>query len=75
MIFQILSWLAFAVSLIGSYLNIKKIHWCFVLWFLANIFWVVSDIMASLYAQAALNFVFAVVSVWGFFHWKKTKST
>jgi hypothetical protein len=65
------TWLLAIVSLVGTYLNIKKQKVCFVIWGVTNALWVLYDTSIGAYAQAALMLSYFVLAVHGFYEWKK----
>ena len=48
------TWLLAVVSLVGTYLNIKKQKACFIIWGVTNALWVLYDFSIGAIAQAAL---------------------
>jgi len=62
-----------AVALVGLIFNIRRRRVCFVLWLLSNGYWCYYNFAAGEYAQAVLFAVFFVVSIIGFFAWRKSK--
>jgi len=69
------TWLLAVVSLIGTYLNIKKQKICFVIWGFTNALWVLYDTSIGAYAQAALMLSYFVLAVHGFYEWRKGTKT
>ncbi len=65
------TWLLAVVSLVGTYLNIKKQKVCFVIWGFTNALWVLYDTSIGAYAQAALMLSYFVLAVHGFYEWRK----
>jgi nicotinamide riboside transporter PnuC len=65
------TWVLAGVSLIGTYLNIKKHRTCFIIWGFTNALWVFYDTSIGALAQAALMFCYFVLAVHGFYEWKK----
>jgi hypothetical protein len=65
-----MQWIVFVIALIGAVLNIVKLRWCFVLWLVSNGFWLVHNIAAGDFPQAACYAIFFVISIWGFVAWK-----
>lgn len=70
-----LDWSAILVilSLIGTFLNVKKNPWGFVFWLVSNTFWVVYDCMMGLYSQAFLFLVYDIFAAWGLWSWTRDK--
>ncbi len=69
------TWLLAVVSLVGTYLNIKKQKICFVIWGFTNALWVLYDASIGAIAQAALMFSYFVLAVHGFYEWRKGTKT
>jgi hypothetical protein len=69
------TWLLAIVSLVGTYLNIKKQKICFVIWGFTNALWVLYDTSIGAYAQAALMLSYFVLAVHGFYEWRKVTKT
>jgi len=65
------TWLLTIASVIGTVANIKKKRWCFYVWFLTNLAWVVVNIMIGLYSAAALFAVYTGLAIWGIISWGK----
>ena len=68
---DIIGWLVTAVCLAGTILNVKKVRWCFHLWAVGNIAWVVIDIHNRLYSRALLDLVQLALAIWGLWEWRK----
>jgi nicotinamide riboside transporter PnuC len=66
-----IDWIVAVMSIAGVITNILKNKWCFVLWFISNVAWIIIDIQKEMYAQAAVFFVYAVTCIWGFIQWSK----
>lgn len=64
-------WLVTVLSLIGVVLNIYKRAECFAVWSVTNVAWMLYDIRIGAYPQAAMFFVYFVLSVWGLIRWRK----
>ena len=64
-------WLVTVASLVGTVANIKRLRWCFLIWFVTNIVWTVYDWRLGAPAQAALGAVYVGLAVWGFYAWRK----
>jgi nicotinamide riboside transporter PnuC len=61
---------AACVSLVGAYLNAKKNLYSFIIWSVANIFWVIYDLSVGAYFQAALFVCYLSMNIYGFYCWK-----
>lgn len=58
------------VSIIGVWLNIKKMRACFYLWSATNFSWMIVDFYREIYAQSALFFIYFILAIYGFFAWR-----
>lgn len=65
------SWIATIIALAGTILNCKKIKWCFWLWTLTNVMWLIYDIKNGTYSRAVLDFVQLVLAIYGIKEWSK----
>jgi nicotinamide riboside transporter PnuC len=66
-----LHWSIMVLSLVGCWLNIRK-HWSgFAIWAVTNAAWMMIDLAAGLYAQAALFFVYLLLAIYGLVAWRK----
>lgn len=67
-------WIVTIISLIGSVLNAKKSKWCFYVWILANVLWLIYDIHIGLYSRAALDTIQTIICISGIIYWKKEEN-
>lgn len=70
-----LYWAVAAAAIVGVVLNIRKHVACFHVWFCTNLVWAYADLRHGLPAQAALQVVYAVLSVYGIVQWKRMETT
>jgi hypothetical protein len=68
---DILGWLLASMSVFGGVLNIFKIKWCFVVWFIANTGWIYYNVITETYPQIIIWVVYNTVSVIGFIKWNR----
>ena len=68
---HILTAVAVALSLAGTWANAKRKRWGFLCWVCANTFWVTYNVYHGMYAQAALFAVYFGLAVYGWERWKK----
>lgn len=68
-----IEWVATILTLIGVVLNIKKIRVCFIIWFVANSFWIYIMAMSQHWGMVICQIVFCATCVWGWFAWAKDK--
>lgn len=66
-------WVLTIVSLIGNYLNCRKIRICFVVWIACNVGWILIDFYNAVYSRAVLDLVQIGFSVYGLNKWSKAK--
>lgn len=66
-----LMWGVALISLVGTYANIQKQRYCFILWSFSNLAWVAYDVQKAAYPQAALMAVYFGLAVWGWRKWKE----
>lgn len=63
------SWIVSAAALVGVWMNVKRIKWCFAIWAFTNLSWFLIDLTKGIMAQAVLMYVYMLLSVWGLFEW------
>lgn len=61
------------LSILGVILNIRHDKRCFVIWLCSNVTWAGVDIYHEVYSQALLQALYAGLSVWGIWSWRKQK--
>lgn len=71
MSFEITTWIISGMALTGTILNSNRNKYGFILWFITNLFWVIVDFRAGLYAQSALFFAYTLLAVSGLVTWTK----
>ena len=71
MSFEIITWVISGMALTGTILNSNRNKYGFILWFITNLFWVIVDFRAGLYAQSALFFAYTLLAVSGLVTWTK----
>lgn len=69
--FSIVTWTLAAISVVGAYLNAKQKRIGFIVWGLANVFWLFIDGYRGIYAQSALYAVFIGFNIYGWIRWGK----
>lgn len=67
--FELITWIVSALALIGTILNSNRNKYGFVLWFFTNLFWVIVDFQAGLFAQSALFLAYTLLAVKGLITW------
>lgn len=59
------------ISLVGNYLNCRKLRICFVLWIVCNIGWIYVDFNLGAYSRMILDAVQIGFSFYGYRNWGK----
>ncbi len=62
-------WLVSTLALVGVLLNIKKKAACFGIWAFTNLSWTFIDLNHGLIAQAALQYIYFLLSLYGLQEW------
>ena len=62
-------WLLAALSLAGTWLNVRRDRRSFLFWIVANCGWIGHNAARADYAQAVLFSVFLSLALWGWFAW------
>ena len=70
---EIIGYILTGLCLIGTFLNCKQIKYCFVIWFFANIGWLLYDFNTVQYYRCVLDIVQTITAVWGYKVWSKKK--
>lgn len=71
MTLQVASWFMFALSIAGALLNNRKNRWCFVVWGVANVGWIIINSVLMQPAMMALFTVFIILNLAGWLAWEK----
>jgi len=66
-------WVISFFSILGVWLNIKKVKYCFVIWMFTNACWMIIDFIQGIHAQAFLFMVYFILAVKGFYDWRKAE--
>ncbi|MBI5733238.1 nicotinamide mononucleotide transporter [Candidatus Jorgensenbacteria bacterium] len=64
-----INWLAMTLSIIGILLNANKIIWCWPVWVLSCICWLLHVIPKREWAQILLWAAFLVSNAYGWYQW------
>lgn len=64
-------WLWTILSIVGAILNAMLIKWCFPIYILSNIGWIITDIQYEMWAQIPIWVTYIVIGVYGFISWDK----
>lgn len=68
--FYDITWFVTFVSIIGTFLNVKRSKAGFIVWTFTNGFWAAYDYYLGAYAQSALFTVYMAFSLWGWWEWR-----
>lgn len=71
---ELLTWLLAGLSLIGTWLNIKKQSMCFGIWCITNASWTMYDFTIGAYAQSILFLIYTLLAIYGLYEWKYKKN-
>ena len=64
-------WLIAVLALVGVIVNIRKHPACFAIWAVTNLSWTFIDLDHGLPSQAALQFVYFCLSLYGLYEWTR----
>ncbi len=65
-----MTWVVAAVSLCATWLNVRKVRVCFLIWVVTNLTWCAYDFAHGLPAQGVLMAVYAALAAWGWRAWR-----
>ena len=65
-----MTWLVAGAALFATWLNIRKVRICFLIWFVTNVAWAAYDFAHGLPAQGVLMAVYSGLALYGFHHWR-----
>ena len=68
--FQIATYVLTAMCLLGTFLNCRRRIFCFHIWLVANIGWLLIDLYLGLYGRAVLDLVQFFFAIYGIYQWK-----
>jgi hypothetical protein len=71
MTFEVFKWAVALASLWGVWWNIRRDRRAFGVWLCTNSVWTAVDLYHGVYSQAALQAVYAGLSVYGLYRWKE----
>lgn len=67
---ELLGWGTACISLTGAFFNARQKWYSFLVWMVANVFWIIYDLYNGCYAQAALFTAYLSMNVYGLYCWK-----
>ena len=68
-------WATSVAALLGVWLNIRKHVACFYIWAFTNAVWAYADASHGLTAQASLQTVYFLLSLYGIACWSRSRMT
>lgn len=75
-LWQILLWTAVTLSLLATYLNIKKRKSCFVIWAITALVLMLANLFHTHdYAQTTLFVGYVLFDIYGWFRWRRDERT
>lgn len=66
---KLTGWMASLLSLSGIILNAYHIIWCWLIWSIANIFWIYWSVRKKEWAQTVLWVSFTLANIYGWYLW------
>ena len=71
---DLLGWVASILSIFGIYLNAKKNIWCWYVWLVSNVGWLIYYLDKKDLPAIVLWIAFACFNVYGLIMWKRSKN-
>lgn len=68
-----MTWIITLISVTGSILNAKHSVYCFYIWIMSNILWIMYDLYIKLYSRALLDIFQTIICIYGIINWRKMK--
>lgn len=65
-------WIVSLVSLCATWMNVRKMSFCFVLWILTNTTWAIVDALAGYWPRFVLDVAYVALAIEGFRKWTRT---
>ena len=69
-----MDWIAMIFTLIGVFFNIQKSLWCWPIWIVANIFWIIYWISLWQIPALIVIIVYTIANIYGWIVWKNDKN-
>ena len=60
-------WVATIICITGTVINIKRINWCFYLWAVGEVMWVIYDLSQNLWSRTMLDLLGLVLALIGIY--------
>ena len=73
--FEEFIWLWTLLSVVGTIMNARLNKWCFAIYIIANIGWIIVDIEVGLYEQIPLWIIYIIIGAYGWITWKRNGIT
>ena len=64
-------WIVSLVSLLATWMNVRKMSICFVLWICTNTTWAIVDALAGFWPRFVLDVAYVVLAIEGFLRWSR----
>jgi len=71
LITEILGWLGFVLILFGYYFNARQLIFCFYIWGVGNIFFLIYALLISAMPQVAMSLFVLGMNIYGYIEWSK----
>ena len=68
---ELISWIATMFSIAGILFNSRKIIWCWPIWLISNILWIIYFAHLKMTPSVVLWIVFSIFNVYGWVQWNK----
>lgn len=66
-----IGWILSGMTILGAILNSFKNRWGFIVWIIANVGWILFNIVTGTYSQIPVWIAMTVISIFGFARWSK----
>ena len=70
-IIDMIGWLGFALILLGYYFNAKKKLYCFYIWGLGNIVYILYGFVINAFPIMAMSVFVLIMNIYGYLNWAK----
>lgn len=65
-----MTWFLAGLSLYATWLNARKVRWCFALWAVTNTAWAAVNLTRGVPARGCLDACYAALAVYGWRRWR-----
>lgn len=66
-----IGWIFSLMTIFGAVLNAKGNKWGFIVWIIANICWIIFNIITNTISQIPAWIVLTIISAYGFYKWSR----